>query len=409
VALVHRKNIVIVGAGIIGTCCAYFLQKEGHKVTVIDRNEPGTGASYGNAGSFSYYSAVGLNTPDIFLNIPYYLLSSYSPVSIKWNYIHKIFPWLVKFLKNCTAENMLKTAKAMNILLSESLDAYEEIFREIDVENLYEKKGVLYLWGKKNLKSMERSIEIRNQLGIDQEILNKSQIEEMEPNIQPIYEKGIFYKNAMHAKNPKKILEKIFDKFINLGGSFIQDDVELINNFELKGKNKDYDYDSLIIASGAFSKKFSDSCNENIPLETERGYHVHFKDCQKLISRPICFSDSGLYLTPMEQGLRAAGTVELGGLKNPSSKKRINYVIDQANSLLKNLPDPIDSWMGFRPTLPDFLPVIGKSKFKENIFYAFGHNHLGWTLGAITGKVIRDGVVERKSNFNLSPFLSNRF
>jgi len=407
--LVHRKNIVIVGAGIIGTCCAYFLQKEGHKVTVIDRNEPGTGASYGNAGSFSDYSVLSLNTPDIFLNIPYYLLSSNSPLSIKLNYIFKLMPWMMKFLSNCTNDKMLHTAKNMKIILEQSISSYEEIFSDIDVSNLYEKKGVLYLWGKNNLKSYEQGVTIRNQLGVKQKILSKDEIKALEPNINPIYEKGVLYESAMCAKNPKKILQKIFDKFLELGGTFVNDEISEIKDQSILGKKDHYEYDKLIISAGAFSKKMTDQLGENIPLETERGYHVHFKNCEHLVSRGVCFADSGLYLTPMEQGLRAAGTVELGGLDNPPSKKRIDYVINQAKLLINNLPEPYDSWMGFRPTLPDFLPVIGKSKFKGNIFYAFGHNHLGWTLGAITGKVIRDSVIERKSNFNLSSFLSSRF
>ena len=407
--LVHKKNIVIVGAGIIGTCCAYFLQKEGHKVTVIDRNEPGTGASYGNAGSFSDYSVLSLNTPDIFLNIPYYLLSSNSPLSIKLNYIFKLMPWMMKFLSNCTNDKMLHTAKNMKIILEQSISSYEEIFSDIDVSNLYEKKGVLYLWGKNNLKSYEQGVTIRNQLGVKQKILSKDEIKALEPNINPIYEKGVLYESAMCAKNPKKILQKIFDKFLELGGTFVNDEISEIKDQSILGKKDHYEYDKLIISAGAFSKKMTDQLGENIPLETERGYHVHFKNCEHLVSRGVCFADSGLYLTPMEQGLRAAGTVELGGLDNPPSKKRIDYVINQAKLLINNLPEPYDSWMGFRPTLPDFLPVIGKSKFKDNIFYAFGHNHLGWTLGAITGKVIRDSVIERKSNFNLSHFLSSRF
>ena len=405
----HRKNIVIIGAGIIGTCCAYFLQKEGFKVTIIDRNEPGSGASYGNAGSFSDYSVLSLNTPDIFLNIPYYLLSSNSPLSIKLNYIFKLMPWMMKFLSNCTNDKMLHTAKNMKIILEQSISSYEEIFSDIDVSNLYEKKGVLYLWGKNNLKSYEQGVTIRNQLGVKQKILSKDEIKALEPNINPIYEKGVLYESAMCAKNPKKILQKIFDKFLELGGTFVDDEISEIKDQSILGKKDHYEYDKLIISAGAFSKKMTDQLGENIPLETERGYHVHFKNCEHLVSRGVCFADSGLYLTPMEQGLRAAGTVELGGLDNPPSKKRIDYVINQAKLLINNLPEPYDSWMGFRPTLPDFLPVIGKSKFKGNIFYAFGHNHLGWTLGAITGKVIRDSVIERKSNFNLSSFLSSRF
>lgn len=402
-------NIKIIGSGIIGVCSAYFLQKQGAQVTLIDQNEPGSGASYGNAGSFSDYSVLGLNTPSIFLNIPYYLLSSNSPLSIKINYIFKLMPWMMKFLSHCTNDKMLHTAKNMKIILEQSISSYEEIFSDVDVSDLYEKKGVLYLWGKNNIKSYEQGIEIRNQLGVKQKILTKDEIKALEPNINPIYEKGVLYESAMCAKNPKKILQKIFDKFLELGGTFVNDKISEIKDQSILGKKNHYEYDKLIISAGAFSKKMTDQLGEKIPLETERGYHVHFKNCEHLVSRGVCFADSGLYLTPMEQGLRAAGTVELGGLNNPPSKKRIDYVINQAKLLINNLPEPYDSWMGFRPTLPDFLPVIGKSKHYENISYAFGHNHLGWTLGAVTGKLMRDLVLDKKNNYDISAFSPLRF
>ena len=156
-------------------------------------------------------------------------------------------------------------------------------------------------------------------------------------------------------------------------------------------------------------QNLTDQLDENIPLDTERGYHVHFKNMEHLISRPVIFLDRGFGLTPMNQGLRAVGTVELGGLKNPPSKKRIDYLIRCAKELLPQLKTHQDEWLGFRPTLPDFLPIIGPSLNNKNIIYAFGHHHLGWTLGAITGKIISRIVAEEKTNLDLSPYSSKRF
>ena len=178
----------------------------------------------------------------------------------------------------------------------------------------------------------------------------------------------------------------------------LQDVQELTNFFE-----------KTVIASGAFSKNLTDQLGENIPLDTERGYHVHFKDMEHLISRPVIFLDRGFGMTPMNQGLRAVGTVELGGLKNPPSKKRIDYIVKCAKELLPQLKTHEDEWLGFRPTLPDFLPILGPSLKNENIIYAFGHHHLGWTLGAITGKIISGIVAGEKTNLDLAPYSSKRF
>ena len=181
------------------------------------------------------------------------------------------------------------------------------------------------------------------------------------------------------------------------------------NKWRVLSENEEYKFEKTVIASGAFSKKLTDKLHEKIPLDTERGYHVHFKDKDKLISRPVIFLDRGFGMTPMNQGLRAVGTVELGGLKNPPSKKRIEYIINCAKELLPQLGSHHDEWLGFRPTLPDFLPILGPSLKNKNIIYAFGHQHLGWTLGAITGKIISGIVAGDKTNLNLAPYSSKRF
>jgi len=177
----------------------------------------------------------------------------------------------------------------------------------------------------------------------------------------------------------------------------------------VKTDNQDYKFDKLVIATGAFSKQFTDQLGEKIPLDTERGYHVHFKNMDHLIQRPVISMDRGFGMTPMDQGLRAVGTVELGGLKNPPSKKRIQYIINCAKELLPQLGEHHDEWLGFRPTLPDFLPVLGPAKKFNNIVYAFGHQHLGWTLGAITGKIISGIVNNENTNLDLTPYSSTRF
>ena len=165
-----------------------------------------------------------------------------------------------------------------------------------------------------------------------------------------------------------------------------------------------------MICCGAFSKKLTDKLHENIPLDTERGYHIHFKGFDHLISRPVVFQNRGFGMTPMEQGLRVVGTVEFGGLNNPLSKSRIKNLVDNAKFLLDGLPDHHeDEWLGFRPTLPDYLPVIGPSKNYNNVFYSFGHHHLGWTLAAISGKIISKMISNENTNLDLEPYSSLRF
>ena len=408
-------SVGIIGAGIQGVCISLFLIKKGFRVTLIDREEPGkNSASYGNAGHFSPYASVPMNRPDVLIDVPAMLLSTTGPLAIKWNYVPKMIPWFLKFIKNCTKKNMMHTAKYMHQILDLALPAYDELFQEIDISGLVESKGIIYFWTDKDLKSRELEINIRKELGAEQQLLNSHEIHDLEPHIRKIYHGGVYYPSARHARNPGKILLKLFDLFLRWGGHFKKQNVETINfssdnNPVIKTNLNSYIFDKTVIACGAFSKKLTDQVNEKIPLDTERGYHVHFKGHDHLLSRPVIFLNRGFGITPMEQGLRVAGTVEFGGLNNTLNKKRILNLVNNAKYLFPELSKHYDEWLGFRPTLPDFLPVMGSSKNHKNLFYSFGHHHLGWTLGAISGKIISGMVAGDSTNLNLEPYSSLRF
>ena len=411
-----EKNlkIGIVGAGIQGISNALFLQKKGFSVTIFDRDEPGSpAASYGNAGHFSPYASVPINRPDVLTDVPAMLLSSSGPLALKWNYVPKMIPWFLQFIRNCTTKRMMHTAKNMHQILDLALPAYDELFDDIELGGLVEKKGILYIWNDQSLKSRELEIKVRNELGVDQQVVTPKEIHDLEPNIKPIYHGGVYYQHGRHARNPKKILLKLYDLFLKKGGKFLKMNIKDINfNDEkpvIKAETQSFLFDKIVIACGSFSKKLTDNLGEKIPLDTERGYHVHFKDCDHLLSRPVIFQNRGFGITPMEQGLRVVGTVEFGGLDNPLSKSRVKNLINNAKYMMGDLPEHEDEWLGFRPTLPDYLPVIGPSKKYKNVFYCFGHHHLGWTLGPISGKIISGMIAEENTNLDLKPYSSLRF
>ena len=411
--MTNKLKVGIVGAGIQGVCNALFLQKKGFQVTLFDRDEPGNSASYGNAGHFSPYASIPINRPDILSDVPAMLLSSRGPLALKWGYVYRMMPWFLKFISNCSKDRMLHTAKYMHQILDIALPAFDELFEDVDISGLVESNGILYFWNDKNLKSRELEIKIRDDLGVKQQLVTPKEIHDLEPNIKPVYHGGVYYDYARHARNPKKILIKLFENYLSKGGKFLKLNIQDLNFDEkkpvIRSDTQRFVFDKLVIACGAFSKKLTDKLHENIPLDTERGYHIHFKNFDHLIKRPIIYLNRGFGMTPMEQGLRVVGTVEFGGLENPLTKSRIKNLIENAKELLDGLPDHEDEWLGFRPTLPDFLPVLGPSKNYNNVYYSFGHHHLGWTLGAISGKIISKMISNEKTNLDLQPYSSLRF
>ena len=408
-----KPHIAVVGAGIVGICSAYFLNKSGFKVTLIDRNDPGTMTSYGHACTFADYACVPVNSPELFKEIPSMLLKSDGPLAVDFFHVIKNLSWAYKFLQNCTTNKVEYISSSLCNLLNNASVSYDEIFSDVNVSNYIKNEEALYLYQNVNefLNAKKTNI-IREKNGVQIRILSKKDILEMEPNLAPVFYNGQLFVGSRHTTNPQEISNKIFESFINNGGKFYKKSVKNIlpddEGVKLYYEEATHKFDKLVLCAGAWSKVLTKTFGDNFPLDTERGYHVLFNNYD-LINRPIGWSQSGFYLVQLEEGLRAAGTVEIGGLKKPENKKRTKMIEMQARKLLPQLKEVKSTWLGFRPTLPDSLPVIGQSAKYKNIIYGFGHQHIGWTLGAVTGKVINSLCNDRVPNINIEPFSPKRF
>ena len=408
------KSIAVIGAGIIGICSAYFLQKSGFKVTLIDHNKPGTMTSYGHACTFADYACIPVNSPTIFKDLPSLLLKQNGPLAVDFKYILKNLPWALSFLKNCSKDKVEYIASSLANFLSHSRLSYDQLFEEVDVSQYINNNETLYLYKtEKEFQAAKYSIDLRKKNNVKIKTLNATEIYEIEPNIAQVYFCGLIFEGSRHTINPIKVSEKIFESFLQNGGSYINKKITLINNavngITITSENNTFDFDKIIISAGSWSKELALMIGDKFPLDTERGYHVLFDNEKKLINRPVGWSQSGFYLIQIEEGIRAAGTVEIAGLQKNPNPKRLKMIETEARRIIPALGKVKSTWLGFRPTLPDSLPVIGQSPKDNNVYYAFGHQHIGWTLGAVTGKAITELVNNRNPNFDLSSFNPNRF
>jgi len=408
------KNIAVVGAGIVGICSAYFLKKSGFNVTLIDREDPGTMTSFGHACSFADYANVPVNYPGLIWDIPKMLLRKDGPLAVDFFYILKNLPWAFSFLQNCKKEKVDEIASSLTNLLKHSQLSYDEIFKDINVQEYISHEENLYLFDtKKSFEDYEYANVIRKNNKVKVRNLTKDEVKELEPNIANVYYAGQIFTGSRHTTNPLAISTKIFEKFLELGGTYIKQNVKNLiqkeNFIELSLDNKKIIFDKIIISAGAWSNQIANMLGDKFPLDTERGYHILFETNEKLINRPVAWSESGFYLIQIHDGIRAAGTVEIAGLKKSPNKKRIEMIERQSRKVLPQLGKVKSTWMGRRPTLPDSLPIIGKSQQNSNVIYAFGHQHIGWTLGAVTGKIIDSLSRDQIPNIDISAYSPTRF
>ncbi len=408
------SKIAVVGAGIVGVCIAHFLKKNGHDVILYDQNEPGSQTSFGNAGLFANHECVTANSPQLWKSLPSMLFSKNGPLTIDWLYILTHLPWAIRFLRNCTHKRVQHIAHSLSSFSSHAELSYEEIFNEVDVSEYVVNKEPIFLYESRKLFEEARfSFDLRKKYNVEFDILSKEKILELEPSLKPVFYNGIIYKGESFTRSPIKITKKIFDNFINNGGQFILSKVDSIYKKNkllfLESSGKEYQLDKIVIAAGVWSNKLAKTIGDDFPLDTERGYHVVFQNKNDLISRSVGWAKTGFYMTPMEDGIRAAGTVEIAGINKPMNNNRLKMIENTARKIIPQLGKVQSKWMGFRPTLPDSLPIIGESKKCKNVYYAFGHQHLGLSLAAVTGKTIHSLIDNSNSNINIFPFNPYRF
>jgi D-amino-acid dehydrogenase len=414
-----KPKVTVIGAGIIGMSTAAFLQRAGHDVTVIDRVGPGEGCSFGNAGGIAFAEIMPTIHPRILLKLPGWLMDPLGPLTIRWRYLPKALPWFLAAARDAAPsrveaitaaraalgirvvadfETLLKDAKAHDLMV------YRETLRVFDTEAQFA------------AEANERDIKARH--GFPVQVYSGGEAREMEAALSPHVTRVTSHGGWYFVRNPEGVVKAIAQRFVGGGGKIMRDDVMDIvrDGGNVSGLTLAsgglHAIEKLVICAGAYSHLLARQLGENVLLEAERGYHIVLPEPGVSLSRSITYARTPAAATPMDMGLRLAGTDEFAGLEAEPNYARADALYHVFKKILPGLRAPDEKatrWMGRRPGLPDSLPVIGPSKTMANVFYGFGHGHMGLTWGPTTGRLIAEMMTGVAPNMEMHPFRVDRF
>ncbi len=412
--MVQTAEVAVIGAGVIGLAIAHRLAAEGREVVIIDPAPPGAGASYGNAGTIADYAVQPVGTPDVLRALPSLLFDRNSPLSIRRAALPSLAPWLVRFARQSLPGAARRNAMAIAGLMAEALPGWEALAGQIGGEGLMQRKGCLYLYETAaGFKAAQQDLAFRREIGVSVEMLDQDETAKMEPGLPALPGGAAYFPKAVFISDPGQMMGLLAKAAFAGGAAHIVAQVDRLERHagavKLSGAGLNLTARQVIIAAGAHSKGLARQAGDRVPLDTERGYHVEWDMEAPRLTRPCCPTSRGFYFCPMTGRLRVAGTVELGGLTAPPARHRIEKLIEGARAFFPDLGLPDRDWMGFRPSMPDSLPVIGPSRGGAEIIHAFGHGHVGLTLAPVTAGIVADLVAGRAPGRAIEACLPTRF
>lgn len=406
------KTAVVVGAGIVGVSVALWVQRSGHHVILLDRDEPGMGTSYGNACTFADYGCIPINSPGLFTRLPSLLWSRESPLRLDLFHALHHFRWTLDFLRNCTHSRVDRIIHALGALLSRTDDGLDPLVADSGAESLLRRSGCIYAYETRRLYEKDlQSHRRRAAQGAVFDTLDGRQLRELEPALGIDFYRALRFQGTRHVTSPKALVDRYMQHFSARGGVFRQACATAVEPGcrVILENGERIPADAVVICAGAFSKSVHGAGTRQLPLDVERGYHVQFSGLESLLGGPVGWAEGGFYATPTSEGLRCAGTVEIASLDRPPTPERVAYLTRNAKRMFRLEEEPTQSWLGFRPTFPDALPVIGPSPASPDILLAFGHQHLGLTLAGVTGMLISELVDGRQPSVDIAPYAPGRF
>jgi D-amino-acid dehydrogenase len=409
-----RADVIVLGAGIVGVSAAYAARQRGLSVVLIDRREPGSETSYGNAGILSSGSILPLNKPSLWSALAGYMTNRHA--ALRWDPVWAIrnIDWIVRFLANATTSRVKPRATALHGLIGESLKLHREWIVKADVAQRIRETGWLKAWRSDAVGAAKEEQAFLAEYGIESRLLDRQAISALEPNILPVYKVGLLHTQTASVDSPGAVVKAYARMFAGSGGEIRQSDIKEIvpdgEGWRVMLADGAISARHVVVALGPWSADLLRPLGYRVPMAFERGYHREFKpNPARSLQRPIHDAEGSFLMTPMEQGIRVTSGVELTARDAPSSFTQLDQVVTTARGVVEFGEAVGEPWRGARPTLPDSLPMIGPAPRHSGLWLAFGNQHIGFTTGPATGAAIAAMIGGATPAFDVGPFSPSRY
>jgi D-amino-acid dehydrogenase len=413
---IAQHGAIVIGAGVAGLSTALYLQRSGIAVAVIDPLPPAGGASFGNAGLLSPDTAVPIALPGMLRKVPGWLSDPLGPLSIRPSYFPRALPWLLRWLEAGRLQRVLAISDAMRALHRDSLSCWQELLGPALYRELIRPVGQVHVWeGDAESPSAAIERQVRERHGIRTETLTADDLRQMFPGIAREVTRGLLTPGNGFTVSPQRSVQMLGELFRQEGGVLINERAMKLIPREAGGwmvmtniANRDADH--VVVAAGAWSRQLLDPLGIKVALETERGYHAMLFSPEVMPTLPISNKTRSFGVTPMEDGLRVAGTVEISGLDAPPNEERAKVLVQHAKRMFPALRgEQVRYWMGFRPSTPDSLPILGAAPGRPGLHLVFGHGHFGMTGGPPSGRLVARLLTGQSPGIDPAPYAAQRF
>ena len=416
-------HVCVIGAGIVGTATAVELLRDGHRVTLLEPGEPGgeQAASYGNGTLLNPSSVIPMSSPRLWRKVPGYLADPLGPLTIRWSYLPRLLPWLLRLLRaGATEAKVAATARALRPLLADAPERHRRLAEEAGVGELIARQGVLFPFPDRAAFAAEAlSWRLRRENGVRWLELSEDELRQREPALDRHYRFAILVEENGQCRDPGAYVAALARLAVAQGAVHRRARatgfrIEQGRLLAVRTDAGEIACDRAVIAAGAWSKMLAAAAGDRVPLETERGYHALIEAPGIEPRYPVMPSDGKMACVMTPQGLRVAGQVELAGLDAAPNWRRAEILRDFARRVFPGLPadlpaDRVKLWMGHRPSMPDGLPCIGPASGCADVVHAFGHGHVGLTAGATTARIVADLIGGKPPAIDLAPYAARRF